>query len=85
MSITIYVANIPDNATEQDLHSLFSTHGTIDSLKLISDSETGKPTGIGFITMDDEAANQAIKELNGKELQGQTLQVNQARGRSTDR
>lgn len=85
MSITIYVANIPDSTSEQDLRSLFSSHGTIDSVKLISDSETGKPTGIGFITMDDEAAELAIRNLNGTEFQGQSLQVNQARGRSTDR
>ena len=85
MSITIYVANITDDATEEDIQSLFKPYGTVESIKLITDSETGKPAGYGFIEMEEEAANKAIKELGNKEFKGQTLQVNQARGRSTAR
>ncbi|NOY66955.1 MAG: RNA-binding protein [Gammaproteobacteria bacterium] len=85
MSMTIYVANLPDSATEQDVQSLFNTFGKIESVKLITDSETGKPSGFGFIEMEEEAANKAIKELDDTEFQGQKLQVNQARGRSTNR
>ena len=85
MSMTIYVANLPENVTEQDIQSLFNEYGTIDSINLITNSETGKPAGYGFIEMEEEAANKAIKELGNKEFKGQALQVNQARGRSTAR
>lgn len=85
MSMTIYVANLPDSASEQDIQSLFMTYGTVESIKLITDAETGKLSGHGFIEMEDEAANNAIKGLDYTKFQGQTIQVNQARGRSTDR
>jgi len=85
MSMTIYVANIPANASQQDVELLFSPYGTIESIKLITDAETGQPAGYGFVEMDDEAAGNAIKGLADSEFRGQTLQVNQARGRSTDR
>jgi len=85
MSITIYVANIANDATEEDIQSLFKPYGTVESIKLITDSESGKSAGYGFIEMEEEAANKAIKELGNKEFQGQPLQVNQARGRSTAR
>ncbi len=85
MSITIYVANLPKHVKEQEVQALFSPYGDIHSIKLINDIETGKPLGYGFVEMDDEAGTQAIQALSGKEFEGQSLQVNQARGRSTDR
>lgn len=85
MSKTIYVANLPIASSEEDVASLFSQYGEILSIKLIADATTGENLGYGFIEMDDPVADQAIRELNGKDFQGQTLQVNQARGRSTSR
>ncbi len=85
MSKTIYVANLPTNANEQEVQALFSPYGDIQSIKLINDIETDKPLGYGFIEMDDEAADKAILALNGKKFDGQALQVNQARGRNSDR
>lgn len=85
MSITIYVANLPKDIKEQHVQALFSPYGDIHSIKLINDIDTGEPLGYGFLEMDDNAGNQAIKALSGKEFEGQSLQVNQARGRSTDR
>ena len=85
MSKIIYVANLPNETTETQIKSLFSGYGDIHSIKLINDKESGKMLGYGFIEMDDEPADEAIYALNGKEYEGQTLQVNQARGRHTDR
>jgi len=85
MSKTIYVANLSETVSEEAVKTLFTPYGDIHSIKLIHDAETGKPMGYGFIEMDDEPAIQAIHALNGKELEGKSLQVNQARGRSTAR
>jgi RNA recognition motif-containing protein len=85
MSTTIYVANLPVDASEQQVQNLFAQYGEILSVKLISDNETGKMLGYGFVDMPDDAAIQAIKALSGTDFEGQTLQVNQARGRSSDR
>ena len=53
---TIYVGNLPFNATEQDVRSLFERHGKVDSVKLINDRETGKPRGFGFVDMPQSEA-----------------------------
>ncbi len=85
MSKIIYVANLPLSTSEQQVQTLFEQYGEILSVKLISDSETGQMLGYGFVEMPDDAAIEAIKALSGKDYEGQTLQVNQARGRSNDR
>jgi RNA recognition motif-containing protein len=85
MSTTIYVANLPVDASEQQVQTLFAQYGEILSMKLISDNETGQMLGYGFVDMPDDAAMQAIQALSGTDFEGQTLQVNQARGRSSDR
>ncbi len=82
MSTTIYVANLPENTNDQQIQDLFAQYGDVLSVKLISDNETGKMMGYGFVEMPEDIANKAIYELNGKEFEGNTLQVNQARGRS---
>jgi len=79
---SIYVGNLPFSATEEDLRELFSAYGTVHVVKLVTDRETGKPRGFGFVDMDDASAVSAISALNGKEVGGRSLRINEARGRS---
>jgi len=78
---TIYVGNLPFNVTEQDLRALFESHGTVESVKLINDRETGKPRGFGFVDMPQAEAQTAIQALNGQQLGGRPLRVNEAQER----
>jgi RNA recognition motif-containing protein len=78
---TIYVGNLPFNATEQDLRGLFESHGTVESVKLINDRETGKPRGFGFVEMAQTDAQAAIQALNGQQLGGRPLRINEAQER----
>ncbi len=78
---SIYVGNLPFTASEDDVRSLFEQHGTVDTVKLITDRETGRPRGFGFVEMDNIAAEKAIQALNGQEMQGRTLRINEARPR----
>lgn len=81
MKKTIYVANLPFTASEAEVQSLFQKHGTVHSVKLITDRETGRFRGFGFVEMDDHTASQAIDALNGTDFGGRNLQVNEARER----
>ena len=74
----LYVGNLPFSATETEINELFSKHGAVHSVALINDRETGRPRGFGFIEMDDEAATAAISALNGQEMGGRDLRVNEA-------
>ncbi len=78
---TIYVGNLPFNATEADLRVLFESHGTVESVKLINDRETGKPRGFGFVDMAQADAQAAIAALNGQQLGGRPLRINEAQER----
>jgi RNA recognition motif-containing protein len=78
---TIYVGNLSFNATEQDVRSLFERHGKVDSVKLIMDRETGKPRGFGFVDMEPNEAQAAIQALNGQQMNGRPLRVNEAQER----
>ncbi len=78
---TIYVGNLPFNATEEDVRALFERHGTVESVKLINDRETGKPRGFGFVDMAQGDAQTAIAAMNGHELGGRPLRVNEAQER----
>jgi RNA recognition motif-containing protein len=78
---TIYVGNLPFNSTSNEVSDLFSTYGTVHSVNLINDRETGRPRGFGFVEMDDDPALAAIDALNGKEVGGRSLRINEARGR----
>jgi RNA recognition motif-containing protein len=76
----ILVANLNPNVTEQDIRSLFETHGAVQRSKMMTDRWTGLSRGFGFIQMKtDEEAEKAIVVLNGTDLKGKTMKVNQAR------
>jgi cold-inducible RNA-binding protein len=82
MNNKLYVGNLSFNTTENDLQDTFSAHGTVTEANLITDRETGRARGFGFVTMsNDEEANKAVEALNGAELDGRTLTVNIARPR----
>ena len=75
---TIYVGNLPFSATETDVRSLFEKHGTVQSVKLVNDRETGRPRGFGFVEMSRADAAKAIQNLNGHDMGGRPLRVNEA-------
>jgi len=80
MGKRLYVGNLSYDATEGSLNELFSQFGSVDSVKLITDRDTGRSKGFGFVEMGtEEAAQKAIAELNERELQGRRLTVNEAR------
>jgi len=78
---TIYVGNLPFNSSEDEVRELFAQHGDVQSVKLITDRETGRPRGFGFVEMENDAAMAAISKLDGTEFGGRTLRVNEARDR----
>lgn len=75
----IYVGNLPFSATEDEIRDLFGAHGEVNSVKLINHRDTGKPRGFGFVEMEDAPAISAIEALNGKEMGGRALKINEAR------
>jgi len=78
----IYVGNLPWSCTDQELSELFSGTGEVSTATVITDRETGRSRGFGFVEMnDDAAANKAIAELNGKDMGGRPLRVNEANER----
>jgi RNA recognition motif-containing protein len=77
----IYVGNLPWSATEDEIREHFGAHGEVHSVALITDRETGRPRGFGFIEMDDDAAQAAISALDGQEMSGRPLRVNEAQDR----
>lgn len=77
----LYVSNIPFDTTEPQLREFFEQIGVVTSVKMITDRDTGKPRGFGFVEMPDGDANQAISSLNGQELFGRRLGISQARER----
>lgn len=80
-TINIYVGNLPFKTTESELEALFTPFGQVARVNIIQDRETGRSRGFGFIEMDADAAQAAIDELNGTELGGRVLRINQARDR----
>jgi RNA recognition motif-containing protein len=78
----IYVGNLPFSATEDQVRTLFAEHGEVESVALITDRETGRPRGFGFVEMAPDAADAAIKALDGKDMDGRNLRVNEARPRN---
>jgi cold-inducible RNA-binding protein len=80
MSKKLYVGNLSFQTTEADLTSMFEQYGSVESARIITDRDTGRSKGFGFVEMsDDEAAQKAIAQLNGKEVGGRALTVNEAR------
>lgn len=78
---TIYVGNLPFSATAEDVRALFERHGKVESVKLINDRETGKPRGFGFVDMSSSDAQTAIQQMNGFQMGGRALRVNEAQER----
>src|ERR1700750_3253267 len=78
---TLYVGNLPFTATEADVRALFERHGKVDSVKLVNDRETGKPRGFGLADMAPNEALPAIQALNGFQMNGRPLCVNEAQER----
>jgi RNA recognition motif-containing protein len=77
----IYVGNLPFSATEEEIRRLFTQHGTVNSVNLVMDRDTGRPRGFGFVEMPAADASRAIKTLNGTDLGGRALRVNEAQER----
>jgi RNA recognition motif-containing protein len=77
----IYVGNLPLNATEKDVRSMFARFGTVHSIKLVTDRETGMSRGYGFVEMERDAARAAATKLNGKLFGKRSLEVCAARER----
>ena len=82
----LYVGNMSFDTSESDLRTYFEAHGTVDSVNIITDRDTGRPKGFGFIEMsDDTQAQAAIDALNEKDFMGRTLKVNKAKPRTDNR
>lgn len=80
MSMKLYVGGLAYTVTDKELEALFADKGTVSSVTVIKDRDSGQSKGFGFVEMADIKEGQnAIKELNGKELSGRTIVVNQAR------
>ncbi len=81
-TVKIYVGNISFDTGEDTLRSAFAEHGSVDEVAVITDRDTGRPRGFAFVTMgNDTEAQTAITALNGKELDGRTLNVSESRPR----
>ena len=81
----IYVGNLSFDASEDQVRSLFEAYGAVDKVSIVTDRDTGQPRGFAFVEMtDDDAANKAIEALNGTNLGGRNLNINEARPK-TDR
>ncbi len=79
----IYVGNMSFDSNEEDLRKLFEAHGQVESVNIITDRDTGRPKGFGFVEMsNDTEAKAAIEALNGKDFGGRALNVNEARPRT---
>ena len=86
MGKRIYVGNIPFNCTEEELEELFATHGAVESVKIITDRETGRSRGFAFVEFEEEsAAEQARQALDGADMGGRPLRVNEAHERQGGR
>jgi cold-inducible RNA-binding protein len=81
LSKRVYVGNLSFGATEEQVNELFAQYGTVESVAMINDRNTGRFRGFCFVEMEDSAADAAIAALNDSELDGRTLKVNEARPR----
>jgi|SRR5215510_541532 RNA recognition motif-containing protein len=79
MSKKLYVGNLSFQTTESDVTNAFAQCGVVESVNLITDRDSGRPKGFGFVLMDEAGAEKAIATLNGSQLNGRTLTVNEAR------
>ena len=77
----LYVGNLPFSATEDAVRALFAAHGSVEKVSLITDRDTGRPRGFGFVEMSNADASRAMQALNGKDFDGRALKVNEAQER----
>ena len=77
----LYVGNLPFSATDDSVRELFSKHGTVEKVSMITDRETGRPRGFGFVEMSNADAARAMQALNGADFDGRPLKVNEAQDR----
>jgi RNA recognition motif-containing protein len=77
----LYVGNLPWRCTERELEEVFASVGTVQSVAIVTDRETGRSRGFGFVEMDDQGAREAVERLNGRDFQGRPLRVSEARER----
>jgi RNA recognition motif-containing protein len=78
---TLYVGNLPWSTTEERLSQVFSVHGPVNNCRIITDRETGRSRGFGFVEVDDSAADAMVTALNNTNLDGRLIVVNEARPR----
>ena len=82
MSKKLYIGNLPFTTTEAELRAVFERHGSVDSVSVISDRETGRPRGFAFVEMSEpSAATDAIKALDGTSLDGRSIKVSEAQAK----
>ena len=81
MSKKLYVGNLSFSSTEDELRELFGKHGTVESVNVITDRDTGRARGFAFVEMDDAGADAAQQALDGTDVAGRTLRVNEAHER----
>ena len=81
MAKKIYVGNLSFSASESEIRELFAQHGSVQTVELVTDRDTGRSRGFAFVEMEDEDAAAAIAALNGTESGGRTLKVNEAKPR----
>jgi RNA recognition motif-containing protein len=81
MSKTLYVGNLPWQTTEDDLADVFRQHGTVISSRIVTDRDTGRARGFGFVEVDDADAEKMVEAMNDTELGGRRVVVNEARQR----
>jgi RNA recognition motif-containing protein len=77
----LYVGNLPFTVTEEAVRNLFAPHGTVEKISLINDRDTGRPRGFGFVEMSDSDASRAMQALNGQDMDGRALKINEAQER----
>jgi len=84
LSKKIYIGNLPFSSTEDELRAVFERHGRVESVSVITDRDSGRPRGFAFVEMDEaSAADDAIRALDGSELGGRSIRVNEAQDRSS--
>lgn len=81
----LYVGNLPFSTTEEELRAIFEEHGPVQSCNVITDRATGRSRGFGFVEMEGADADAAMEALNGREMSGRPLRVNEAYDRRGDR
>lgn len=79
--VNIYVGNLPFSATEDELKQMFEAHGQVDRVAIVLDRDTGRSRGFGFVEMVDDGGTAAISALDGTDMDGRPLKVNEARPR----